>query len=1804
MDINLYVDRDVRVELKDGSMLTGKLSKNEVDDIFVVGDICVEYINIKDVLYHSELDLDDHKLTEGTVVTSDGFLIDLQEIIKLFGKDYQTGEKTVEFYCHIFYNKNIEKCYLQDFHVINKRHAVNRKILENGAFLYRIDNGPYFCALLEGDHLCTEEKRIPFDVEKITDITVCPQFGKQVTVILNDGNQITSKVIDISFNGITLKDGYSGCIHYSDIYQLRYQGKMNGKPKEKRCGDYLFRHRNLRQPSYRFQTGSIAEFAVGMTKRGLVCKDVDVKGFTEIQQSYGVLSDYVNTQGFGYVDLMYEYGVKNECAYYLQSIALGKKWSERIDTHKYLYVVKFHYTYNTKHENKTIDSVEVVKHYERHKYRSIKVDSQGNVTAELFETPEDIKGVIEEGYGFLYSFDCRKKSGGPAFIYLNSTQKNSETYYCSLASSVAKFKGEPLNTRDNYYVVKYWRDNREHIAENEYPKVYKIEIIGIRSKMKDYYISENGVITDYDCKEFEMFDRLLDEKVVIITKNKNRYFGILQNNDKENDQLIVRDEDTLKRDIHYSNVLEVWGLSTVNRYDTNGSFGFINNLNSNLYYKNIAVQSKKYPKLEWQDKVAFTLERVCEGPTQEIAKIVRPYIEKIEEAFVIGVGKNGSYHVVVDDNYGKEQHVSAKPEQLCLLNPQISFEDLKNKDYKVQLYSIYFEDGTFLLRGIKRKLEAYKKLHFGYVKNLCDNPPVANVFSFGRLVPLDMEERGKFQEGIYFDDSRNAEFFKQATLYNESSNNTKVCFVSYQIDAVLQENQYHISNVNFIGYYSSAWFETLPLSKKGTIPNFVTPTHSVVLEGTIESKIQTCLKINDWKYARELLEEYAKQKGYTDRFYYQKLYEIYEREYRGFSSLDVRRKWIDCICKLRKLLEGTDEYDYQLTIIDKQAYLYMKDGQENQAKESYRDWIKLYKEYCNIYPDKRKTYQTLANRVIKILGTEILSSEDGLDDESIDFLDMDLHAYLEWRLDTIGEKNTLWEKAAKLRQKSGDEYMEALKATVKEELYRIPKEHYRTKAHFALLNLMLDPCNSMDSLLPYFAGALQCNNSFPSIVKMYEFSTNKSNTPCSYFTLYSLILFSKEQMDVQTWLNKFEDEDIRKCYIKELCCLLDEETERFDGEELGRVFNIALKKIKEPIGRGLQLQEYIFENDKWIKKLESNCGVRIPTQLKKVINSLKKYNSQKDFASKIYSLRTNATLLQIYFQKICKDPSVYDWNLFQPMCARLLGKIQNTWSNLLRNSIPSVEIGEDLYAERETDDTWKVTIPLSNKKGRQNALGIKFSDFEMSSKNEKNLLGDGREHAFTVFVKPKDPDEEHLSIKVRVTYQYISDIQFCDAEYKEIKEERYTEKEILVSCVPKQRKELTLDVLTALGRDAKEKIDTSIPSGQAVAEIFKNRSEEIDIILGAISTGEKGSRKLLSDGRWVSIYGQWRVGKSVVLREVHRALKDKEFCEQAITVYTQFLPSDDFEAATVDNICDAMYQANYDLWDEHLCEWEKKLGDISTLHNLARVLNDFQRKLVDKTIVLALDEFTAVYYAIKKGSVDVNFLRKFIEFINQSECVVLTAGGEHTVKLMADFDVNMMQKADCLLEIKYLSKANTTKYIEAVISEASYLGTAEQKDSIINRIFDLTQGNVFLLRLFCEDLVHYVQKKSGVVRISDITIQKTIDWIASRGTDVIGIYFNSLYNPYNESKEETIAGFGEVKELNLKILQTIVNKAFPETHRCPKSVLKDCFKDEERFDAFLEVLVERGVVNDDTVNVYVPIDLYYEIQSRLNGKDD
>ena len=953
-NINLYLGRTVLVELDCGDKLVGELDAD--DGIILVDNEQVDPAKIQDILYVGNLDLDSYSIKSGILTTPEGFVLDPEELTLEVGAEFRYGEKIVAFECHLYFDSECRRISIQDFKVTHTAHAVNVSALEKTAALYRMDDGPFFYATLENNQLHTVDGAISFEPERITELTICPQAGIEVTAILTDDQVVSSLVASVSPKGLVLAEGYAGRLPYRKIRQLRYQSVMSQRlddsgSKANMCGNYPFRYRYLRDPSaYSFKKGLQADYTVGMTSNGWICKDVNPAPFVDRKEAYGVLAEYINTMGYGYVDSDYEYGTDSPRSYYLNSSALSKGWNNLdIDTHRYLYVVKFVHIQNPNFDKRAITSMEILKQYERSQYRSIHIDEQGNIQTAPFETPLDMTDAIEEGYGFLCFYDGNNKKSGNAYISLQVKRGQHSLdyrYYCTLAASVARYKNQSINTREYCYLVRYWTDKRQP-KNDMLPLLYKIAIIDALPYGKDYFVNEKGEVYDYNSSRFALLDDLRNERLVVITRDNNRYLGTLQLNDKENEQLSLSFAFMQDMRFHYSQIAEVWCLGKVTRYDP---FGFSNTIHAgrSIMFSNNAVQSDREPKLKPGDLVGFRLEWTR---NDLYANPVRPLVEVTEQAHVVGSNTNGTYQVIPGTVYRTEKQIDTIPEQINVVNPNIKFQDLQTRDYLVKMHSVSFLDGPPLYRAVERILGSDVKVRFGYVKKFCDTPFRSGNYTFGFMLPLKEDDRSQSPNSdVHFHIKQNEDFFAQAIVPGVNPNQDNYVLVTYRQGKHPWKNTDTAVDMKFVCRHPKAWFDQFSSARQEPVTEPEPPHPTAVASKSIQGQVHAFLMQNNVDAAKKLMEEYGKK----DLFYYQQMNFICMKEYKHFHTQEVRLRWLDCLRNLYKFIDQTEQYGLRLDVLHKQATLSMEEGKVPEALDLYRLWKVLLEELCTIYPNKRK----------------------------------------------------------------------------------------------------------------------------------------------------------------------------------------------------------------------------------------------------------------------------------------------------------------------------------------------------------------------------------------------------------------------------------------------------------------------------------------------------------------------------------------------------------------------------------------------------------------------------------------------------------------------------------------------------------------------------------------------------------------------------------------------------------------------------------------------------------------------------------
>lgn len=657
-------------------------------------------------------------------------------------------------------------------------------------------------------------------------------------------------------------------------------------------------------------------------------------------------------------------------------------------------------------------------------------------------------------------------------------------------------------------------------------------------------------------------------------------------------------------------------------------------------------------------------------------------------------------------------------------------------------------------------------------------------------------------------------------------------------------------------------------------------------------------------------------------------------------------------------------------------------------------------------------------------------------------------------------------------------------------------------------------------------------------------------------------------------------------------------------------------------------------------------------ELRIVFRNIQDYDSVRGFTQKSEILRNVMEKVKKNIETIRKRPSLQAYNLYLPRLDDYYAKLLYTYQTLCKTTKPLIKI-EPGDLEKVDGNLVYTVIVLSEDHGVQDAKNVTLLINESQDVKCKkihkvidSMPNDGRKQIVSIPIQINDDKKDVVSLQFKLRYEYISDVKIEEftrsfrrgngrrriVQSQEIRntasfpsgEGEWVSFDIPLN-IENKKHILSDDRIKKFSDDGRVDLED-----EGLKKILSNRDIQIKKAVDALTVGGETSTKTLnSKGRWVILYGQWRVGKSVILNCIEDKLSNKEDYPNAIILKLQCEGSDkeDFEShfATeiYNNLRGTMRRSKYREIFEDIREYwgiAKSDPDVSwdTLgHFMSDFIADIRDVDEDAAVVLLIDEFTEIYQAIIKRHAGERFPARWTEFIDKTNVLCVTAGGEHTVSLMDTYTPNTLQKAEEKIYVEYLSRQNVDEYMHYVMGEseedkvpqnASYFSAAS--DKAIDRVFELTGGNAYLLKNFCKWLMEYMNEKQSLYLTVGV-VENTLDYIMKKeGMDVDSLettYFNSLYNPFNETtsgddKDETVVRIEDdiVRSDNLIILHKIVELADKSTHLCSYEELSDVLSTMESFKRRYNTLVSRKIIREDSnKNISIVIDLYYEIVSRI-----
>ncbi|MBL0301717.1 MAG: hypothetical protein IPP61_05070 [Cytophagaceae bacterium] len=270
-------------------------------------------------------------------------------------------------------------------------------------------------------------------------------------------------------------------------------------------------------------------------------------------------------------------------------------------------------------------------------------------------------------------------------------------------------------------------------------------------------------------------------------------------------------------------------------------------------------------------------------------------------------------------------------------------------------------------------------------------------------------------------------------------------------------------------------------------------------------------------------------------------------------------------------------------------------------------------------------------------------------------------------------------------------------------------------------------------------------------------------------------------------------------------------------------------------------------------------------------------------------------------------------------------------------------------------------------------------------------------------------------------------------------------------------------------------------------EMFKGRTELINRIYDTVmSTKSKG----------YVLYGQKRSGKSSVLWHLENKFNTSL---KAFAVYYQV-----GLAIAQDSNVEANFYYRILTTIERKINRLKSLGEIvpeigktnlkELMLNPPIVFYDRLNEIKlafsehdewrDKKLVLIIDEFTYIYYQIKKGTISQTFMQNWKAFIEDGGFSVVVSGQDTMKQFMLEFQNEFgMFKPE---RLTYLDVKPAKELIDEPIWDKVNNRSRYTRDSI-DKIISLTARSPFYIQIICNELVRFMnEKKKPVLTPRDV----------------------------------------------------------------------------------------------------------------------
>lgn len=619
-----------------------------------------------------------------------------------------------------------------------------------------------------------------------------------------------------------------------------------------------------------------------------------------------------------------------------------------------------------------------------------------------------------------------------------------------------------------------------------------------------------------------------------------------------------------------------------------------------------------------------------------------------------------------------------------------------------------------------------------------------------------------------------------------------------------------------------------------------------------------------------------------------------------------------------------------------------------------------------------------------------------------------------------------------------------------------------------------------------------------------------------------------------------------------------------ENERKRKLFNVNCKQISTDLNLEITLSNLSI----FLMEIKSFAITNIDNNryqdFLEIISEAQKFIETITFEDKERINSTLKTLVLNFEESVTHRPTVFSLENLMPIIRNISSCIKKSFLKVLESSKPRISIAI-LGESRFLDENNKVNIQLSIKNERgcspihdlkiniQDNYNIKLLD-NINISSETLRGGDERIIQIPLIISPNVILQEATTINVNLEYHSREKEEINELPYQQLSIRFYSSSEFQTIVNP----------YSAIADSGPVKDEN----------MFFGRESIIDDIFNSLI--------MSPSQKFIDIYGQKRSGKSSLLFHLSKKLKNtnKFICIDFTLGTSTTYDSSSFFWLILDGI--ERFIENFPNNNDQKPHFKTpKIKELSLnpsiiFYEFIKDLKDQMKNFddwKDRKLILLIDEFTYLYSAALKNSLEPVFMKTWKGMLEKDLFSAIVIGQDVMPKFKAKFPNEFGVFED--RRLTYLKKIDAEKLIEKPIwntrnNKSRFIGNA------VNKVLDYTSQNPYYIQIFCARLVDFMNenKLNSVTEADVINVAKSfIEGIYSLPIDK----FDNLLN----AGDADLEAFSQ--DEILEILRQIANNS-----RFLGSCNRDSIylKGDEYDNQILEDLFRRDVINCPNRNFY------------------